>query len=101
MGTLKDIYSCDLHHAWLWEHGHIDRSKFKGKCLSNVNNFDADFEIEDIINAKVRYGWVFSIAGDTDGCGWDTTTIFVTEEPNIEDYTVVDGPHLATWLEVA
>ena len=116
--ALEEIFSCYLDRAWLWAHGHIPKTKFKGECLSGLHrhSFDADYEKEVIIHAKVVHGWVLSVTGDLSGCGWDSTTWFQTEEPvivnGVWDFAglgvdgqeavahVVDGPHLATWLEI-
>lgn len=106
-------------------HGHIDKSAFKGQILSGLHGrrFDTDYTVEEVINAKVRHGWVISLAGDLERCGWDTTMYFCDSEPTVIDNTwwgdkdhniryydkdgndvvgatVVDGPHKATWLEL-
>lgn len=118
MSAVQDIYACDAGRFWLWEHGTIPAHKFKGRCLSRVarGSFDGiedGFDVRvDIVKAKVHHGWVITIVGDTSGCGWDTTTWFLDAPPLIEDghwagatdyedpAEVVDGPHVATWLEL-
>lgn len=121
--TDADIYSCDLDSVWIWTPGHVSRSKMRGIGLSKRPYLDADVEVEQILRAKVRRGWVLTIDGEGDAwaCGADFVTYFETEEPEVadgkwightvlvdsetgeeeeRDSTVYDGPHEATWLEI-
>lgn len=120
--TPTEAFSCDPgNRSWLWVHGHVDRSKFRGRCLSRATarDFEADWDVGDILRGRIVHGWVITVAGDDSGCGWDTTTYFRRHEPVVVDgrwrydddgglpgdaaalFDVVDGPHAATWLEVA
>jgi hypothetical protein len=118
--ALSEVFACDMGATWVWTHGWLDRRKFKGQLLSNHRSLDADYEVEDIIRGRVRRGWVITVAGDLSGCGWDMTTYFCKTEPLVVDgrwdgattydeydgetevpAEVVDGPHPATWLEMA
>lgn len=119
MSTIEESYTCDLDVGWIWTHGWVDRRRFKGECLSKASRrgFDTDFGEREIATGVVKHGWVLTVAGDLNGCGWDMTTFFETTEPVIVDgrwperttyedehdrevdAEVVDGPHKATWLE--
>jgi hypothetical protein len=109
----QELFACSWGTVWIWKPGHLDKSKFKGWVLSNHRSFDAEYDTYDLVRAPVRHGWVVTVAGDTSGCGWDTTTYLERDEPHIVDgrwvkftteegvpLEVVDGPHLATWLEL-
>lgn len=119
---LEELYSCSLTDAWLWTHGHVDKRKFKGSCLSSLGYFDADIEKEQILKGKVKHGWAITVAGDTSGCGWDATMYLETDKPEVVDgrwvghtgyeyddednetevdCEVIDGPHEATWIELS
>lgn len=115
MEVAEEVFSCYADRVWIWKHGHIDKRKFKGSILSgHPHSFDGEYEIEDIIKAKVVHGWVIAIAGDLSGCGYDESTWFGITEPKIVDgrwdfagledpvaeKIVIDGPHKATWLEI-
>jgi hypothetical protein len=121
----EPVYSCDLDRVWIWEHGHVPRDKMRGKALSQRSYLDGELEVEQILRGKVRHGWVITIDGEGDAwsCGSDYVTYFQTEKPEVvdgrwaghtvyivdegieeeieRDSTVIDGPHEATWLEVA
>lgn len=123
--TPMDIYACDLDRVWLWVHGHVPRDKMRGAALSRLRYLDADVEPEQVFKGKVRHGWVLTVTGDLSGCGWDMSTFFEETEPQVVedesgvrrwsgatrydeaagddievDAEVVDGPHVATWLEM-
>ena len=119
MGTIEEVFACQLDRVWLWKHGHLDKVKFKGEILSNIDRLDGEYEKHDIIRATVVHGYVLSITGDLSGCGWDSTTWFQRAEPKVEngvwDFAglgidpldesegvarVIDGPYKATWLEI-
>src|SRR5262245_38032173 len=119
------IYSCELDQVWIWEHGHLSARKMRGKALSRRPYLDADVDVEQIVHGTVRHGWVITIDGEGDAwsCGSDYVIYFETAKPNVIDgkwighesityddddnevvvdvSTVVDGPHEATWLEIA
>jgi len=38
VGTLKEVFACDYGPTWIWVHGHVDKRKFKGQCLSKVSS---------------------------------------------------------------
>lgn len=124
MNAPEAVYSCDLDSVWIWEHGHLSTRKMRGKALSQRPHLDADVEVEQILRGKVRQGWVITIDGEGDAwaCGSDYVTYFETEKPIVidgkwpdhtvlvdaetgeeeeRDATVIDGPHEATWLEIA
>lgn len=123
----EESYSCDLDQVWIWVHGHISDRKMRGIGLSRRPYLEADVQVEQILRARVRRGWVITIDGEGDAwnCGADWLTYFETEKPVVvdgkwEDHpvlaydpetgddlddecpaTVVDGPNEATWLEIA
>lgn len=82
----EPVMMCHTDDANLWAHGWQNKTKFKGRVLAEANLYDLGLEPKDIFTGKVFHGWVISVAGDTSGCGWDTTIYFVKEEP-----VVVDG----------
>lgn len=119
----QSVYACDFVTRWLWVHGWVNKRKFKGACLSHGFDGESDSPDEDrrdIIKAKVIHGWIISVAGDASGCGWDVTSWLLDTEPSVVDgrwdgattydedgneaeggAEVVDGPHKATWMELA
>lgn len=121
---IHETTACDYSPSWLWVHGWVDKRKFKGRCLSAVGRhwsaLEGEYEKDQIMEGEVRQGWVLTCAGDLSGCGWDSTIYFEENEPVVIDGRwdgatrydedgeeiegggdIVDGPHQATWLEIA
>lgn len=81
----EPVAMCHTYETNFWAHGWVDKRKFKGSILPNAQDYGG-YEPRDIFVGKVFHGWIISVAGDTSGCGWDTTMYFTKTEP-----VVVDG----------
>lgn len=81
----EPVMMCHTEEANFWAHGWQDKTKFKGRVLSEADLYDLGYEPKDIFTGKVVQGWVISVAGDTSGCGWDTTMYFQKEEPKVDE----------------
>jgi hypothetical protein len=101
---IEETYSCstgwdDSDIGWLWTHGRIDSTKFKGACLSASPYLDVLEDLTDderrraILKGRVTHGWVITTVGDLSGCGGDYSLYFETTKPEvyIETYTAPDG----------
>jgi len=104
------VEMCHTFDNAYWCHGWVNKSKFRGRLLSGYLVGEED--PHDIFQGKVKHGWLVAVAGDTSGCGWDTTLHFFTDplpegtthygETYDEDgeehpAEIVDGPHQVTW----
>jgi hypothetical protein len=112
---LEDPISiCDTYEVRYWARGWVKKRKFRGKLLSRASNgyLEGNEEPRDIVDGVVLHGWLIAVAGDTSGCGWDTTFYFLTEplpegtkqfevyqDGNESRAPIVDGPHEVTWWE--
>lgn len=89
MSTIEETVSCELDDGWLWVHGWIDKRRFKGECLSQVDSFEylrSGFDDENrraVAAGSVHHGYVITVEGDMSGCGWDTTMYFEETEPTV------------------
>jgi len=83
----EPVMMCHTEDSNFWAHGWQDKRKFKGRVLSEGGLWDLGYEPRDIFVGKVKHGWIISVAGDTSGCGWDTTMYFQEDEPTV----YVDG----------
>ncbi len=107
---------CETYHVNHWVRGHVNKEKFRGRLLSRASEgrLEGDYEPMDIIKGNVKHGWLISCAGDTSGCGWDTSMYFLdeplpegTKQYEVWSYgeegdvmaEIVDGPHEVTWWE--